>query len=538
MADRIRNITFGLIALPLMLLGMSSWASAANIFVDTTAGGHVAGHCTLEDAVLSADNQSTPVGSTCVAGSGHFDGIFFLVTGTIFTNNTMVITYGESLTIEGPEYGGIIVDGGNNHRIIDAENSGTFDVLSLFSLTFTHGFALDGGAVYANGNYLAIAGSLFVSNTAQDSTGGKGGALFINSASVVDIVNSTFTGNQAVHGTTNSVGGAIADMNTSSGLYIEYSTIAYNSADAGGGYASMVSPLVKSTIFAGNTPHNCAVKTIVDEGFNVSTDASCGTSHENTDPLLDAAGLQNNGGPTETISLQSGSPAIDLIPVVDCTDVAGSPVVVDQRSYGRPDPANLNACDSGAYELDAVAPYTLNSEKVQIARSSSANSDEVNVALNFTSNGVPACDAAEDALNSGIYVSLFEGTCASIPSNGLELALLPFVVHTVNHQSYGTLLQEDPPVSLQQPSEIVSARMTALNTPAGTCGQWVLNLEVSGLATSYLGLGGSNPFALVLTDTDGHSAGCFDITDAVVGNQIPPPPIITVRRGVRRGVRR
>src|SRR5205085_1727176 len=31
----------------------------------------------------------------------------------------------------------------------------------------------------------------------------------------------------------------------------------------------------------------------------------------NTDPLLDPYGLQNNGGPTQTIALTNGSPAID-----------------------------------------------------------------------------------------------------------------------------------------------------------------------------------------------------------------------------------
>jgi hypothetical protein len=42
-----------------------------------------------------------------------------------------------------------------------------------------------------------------------------------------------------------------------------------------------------------------------------------GKSVNSTDPLLDPAGLQNKG-PTETIALQSMSPAIDVIPVSDC----------------------------------------------------------------------------------------------------------------------------------------------------------------------------------------------------------------------------
>ena len=82
------------------------------------------------------------------------------------------------------------------------------------------------------------------------------------------------------------------------------------------------------------------------------------------------------------------------------------------------------------------------------------------------------------------------------------------------------------------PPKTVSGRIVTLPTPPETCGKWTLNLEVAGLATATLGLGGGNPFALLLTDSDHHGFGCFDITDAIVGSQIPTP------RKVRRGVRR
>ena len=119
-------------------------------------------------------------------------------------------------------------------------------------------------------------------------------------------------------------------------------------------------------------------------------------------------------------------------------------------------------------------------------------------------------------------------------------------MRTVNHKQYGTLFQSFGP-------ETVSARMVALPTPAGACGAWTLNLEVDGLNTksAALGLGGTGPFALVVSDLhgdmidvgtaaaltlneiEGDATECFDITNAVVGNQIPTPG-----HGVRRGVRR
>jgi hypothetical protein len=68
--------------------------------------------------------------------------------------------------------------------------------------------------------------------------------------------------------------------------------------------------------------------------------------------MLDPTGLKNNGGPTQTIALLSGSPAIDAIPVADCTDLASppNPLITDQRLFPRPDATEAN-CDIGAYEV-------------------------------------------------------------------------------------------------------------------------------------------------------------------------------------------
>ena len=84
--------------------------------------------------------------------------------------------------------------------------------------------------------------------------------------------------------------------------------------------------------------------------FAASTGANGRTLGDNVNPLLDPNGLQNNGGPTQTIALQAGSPAIDAIPIANCpaSDQRGDPRTV--RGY--------TACDAGAFEVQS-GPWTM-----------------------------------------------------------------------------------------------------------------------------------------------------------------------------------
>jgi hypothetical protein len=71
------------------------------------------------------------------------------------------------------------------------------------------------------------------------------------------------------------------------------------------------------------------------------------------DPNLDPAGLQNNGGPTQTIAVLAGSAAINAGDEAVC---AAPPVNgLDQRGFVRPGGGFPN-CTIGAYEYRAVPP--------------------------------------------------------------------------------------------------------------------------------------------------------------------------------------
>jgi hypothetical protein len=91
---------------------------------------------------------------------------------------------------------------------------------------------------------------------------------------------------------------------------------------------------------------------VVDDGLNLQFGSALSPgSIPNMNPGL-AATLADNGGLTPTIALLEGSPAIDAIPVPDCTDQQGNKITTDQRGFGRPAGP---ACDIGAFEFGAVA---------------------------------------------------------------------------------------------------------------------------------------------------------------------------------------
>jgi hypothetical protein len=95
---------------------------------------------------------------------------------------------------------------------------------------------------------------------------------------------------------------------------------------------------------------NCgAFDPITDAGYNIEDADTCGFSAANnskpsTDPKL-ASSLANNGGPTKTIALLKGSPALNAIP--EATNGCGTEITTDQRGVSRP---QGKGCDIGAFE--------------------------------------------------------------------------------------------------------------------------------------------------------------------------------------------
>ena len=166
-------------------------------------------------------------------------------------------------------------------------------------------FGGSGGGIINDGT-MTIQDSTISGNTARggDLQGGDGGGISGNNNT---ITNSTITGNSALHGGGVAGGGNIA-----------HTTFSNNSASRDGGALYLTSPLelgntiLKAGVSGVNIFNNGG--SFITHGYNISSDDGSGLLNGpgdqiNTDPMLGP--LQNNGGPTFTHELLTGSPAID-----------------------------------------------------------------------------------------------------------------------------------------------------------------------------------------------------------------------------------
>ena len=172
------------------------------------------------------------------------------------------------------------------------------------------------GGMRSLGN-TTVVNSTFSGNT---STAWHGGGIFHTDGQLV-VTNSTFTANNAPAGTASGI--VVATFGSPANLTLTNSVMEGN----GGAFACAIEGGGAATITSG--------------GSNVIADGSCNpngtTDQSSTDALLGP--LADNGGPTLTHALGTGSPAIDA--------AAGACPATDQRGIARPQGAG---CDVGSFE--------------------------------------------------------------------------------------------------------------------------------------------------------------------------------------------
>jgi hypothetical protein len=286
----------------------------------------------------------------------------------ILTDCTISANQAVGTSFFGGNGGGVLNESGTMTimRCTISNNSAQYDTSSSGDC----GFGTGGGISNYSGGSLTITSSTISGNSylMHDSFGTCGGFGVGGGASnrgSMTINNCTISGNSTSGSGTDlasTAGGGIWNVGI---LEIASSTVVYNSASSiGGASGGGISGFGGSTrtdgsiIALNNAPFGpdfTGGGGLYSRGYNIignNVDATIasqptdqiGTPAAPIDPLLGP--LANNGGPTLTHALQSGSPAINR------GDPAAPPR--DQRRYGR-----TGVPDVGAFEYAGVPPATL-----------------------------------------------------------------------------------------------------------------------------------------------------------------------------------
>jgi len=310
----------------------------------------------LNGVTLSLSNPSTGVtvngpGSGIVTVSGNQAGGVFVV-----PKGATVALSGITIT------GGSATDGGA------VDNFGT---LSLTTSTISGNSAVNGGGIdNESGASLTVERSTFSGNTATE-----GGAIVNSSTATALLVNSTLADNSAT------TGGAIFNAGTLTAVNV---TIAYNSVsstgtggglDQTGGTALLANTIIASNTAGtgkGATPSDIAGTVSSSSSYNLigsggSGGLSNGPPGNNqvgvANPGL-APGLGNNGGPTQTIALLLGSPALDA----GSAQISGVNVpTIDQRGAVRGSTPDIGAYETSSSYLVTSTADSLNTGTLRSA---------------------------------------------------------------------------------------------------------------------------------------------------------------------------
>ena len=389
-------------------------------FLVSGTGDAVISGLTITNNRIKSQNTGTFTldGVTISGSSGGYGGALYaantdetLIIDSSFENNTsthdggaIYIYNGQDATISGSTFTNNHADGNGGALYAAWSNN-----ITITDCTITGNSAHDGGGLALYPSYVGAV--ISISDTTIDANVADhwGGGLNVEAsgALIVNITNSTVSNNSAVasggillndtnitatiNNSTISAnaatvyGGGGIYINDGSSLTINQSTISANSAAGttarygGGGIAigdntsvvTMTGTIVSGNTsgFAGAADFGLYSSTLSDTGSITATNSIIGevdsritvngTNNVNTtNPMLGA--LANNGGPTKTMALLTGSPAIDAGPNPVATFTGNE---FDQRGIGFARVVG-GLVDIGAFEIqpapepstDPVAP--------------------------------------------------------------------------------------------------------------------------------------------------------------------------------------
>jgi hypothetical protein len=299
----------------------------ANTSSSTTGGGAIyfgsSGALTMTGSTIK-NNLSSGSGAGVYIGTGTNS--YFTITQSSIANNSAATNGGGLRLASGM--------------------SVTIDRSTLSGNTANTG---QGGGMYfpgtVGGNGFKIVNSTIANNTAAGASSSGGGIAFASSMlGLVNLVSSTITGNSAGStSTTYGTGGGGIAMLSASTATGGYSTIAMDNSIVSGNNATAANgrPDI-SAVQTGNvtiSDYYCAIGS--NAGYNP---VSLGGSLANGVNLL-MGSLGSNGGPTQTVPLNAGSPAVNSgDPALGAPTLPGA---TDQRGTARPQGPGV---DMGAFE--------------------------------------------------------------------------------------------------------------------------------------------------------------------------------------------
>ncbi len=341
---------------------------AATITVDGTT-------CTLVDAITAANSDSAAGG--CTAGSGadtinlQSDVSLTSVNNGSGSSATGLPVITSQITIEGNAHTVARDSGAPQFRILNIANGGN---LTINQATISGGnINGSGGGIYNNMGGTGTLNDITVNGNAAAWEGGgisnrgtltlnnstvSGNSTSVNGGGIFLYAGNTTLNNSTVSGNTSTRGGGIDAFSyfTPGSLNLNRSLVAGNNGSSGANEVFAYSKYGTFPINAANYNlfgHSGESNAQAFIGFMPSgsdiTATSNGTNATALTSILNTT-LADNGGPTLTHALVSGSPASEVIPTTDAACNPGS--TVDQRGAARANGVNQggSACDIGAFE--------------------------------------------------------------------------------------------------------------------------------------------------------------------------------------------
>ena len=429
--------------------GGGVWVGGGTVSINNT---------TFESTVANGGNSGTGGNGSEPAGGADGGGLYSLGNVTV-TNSTFHLT------------------GANGGR-----GGNAFGSSCLGGHNAGDGGGARGGAIFADGGTMIVNTATFANNFALGGNGGNGGQI---------------GGGCGMHGAGGlAYGGAIT--NSAATVDVKHATISLNNAQAGNsgvnqGGASKPPRLVaegtgggirvgpasvtlENTIIAGNTAANGSGDSssaptpgpnvdgaVTSNGHNllgIATEASgfTGTGDQTgANPML--ATLADNGGPTQTMALLTGSPAIDA-------GVAAS-AIFDQRGLPRTfdDSGVANAASSDGTDIGAFESQTPTCSLSCPADVSVSNdTDQCGAAVTYTAPSGAGCGTVTCDHLSGSFFAVGDTTVVCTSSAGPSCSFKVTVNDTQDPK-----ISAPPDASYQCASEVPAASPSQA-TASDNCG--------------------------------------------------------------------